>query len=220
MLFIKYYIPLFLFLFIYLGTESESHPVLDYPKGGESFQAGENIIIQWHIAIEHEQEDWDLYFSPDGGQTWDTIVEDIPPATMEYSWNLPEINSNNAVIRIVMDNVEGIMDYEDISSGFSIEREHTITGTDEIPGLHPDLNTFPNPFATKTEIQFTLLKWEHVILSIYNYPGSETEILVDKKLQPGSYEILWDGTGRSSGIYLCRLKIGEMDATTRMILIH
>jgi NAD(P)H-dependent FMN reductase len=30
-------------------------------------EAGANVNIQWHIAIFHNQENWDLYFSPDGG---------------------------------------------------------------------------------------------------------------------------------------------------------
>lgn len=194
-----------------------AHPVMDYPKGGETFQAGETIIIRWHIAIEHEQEDWDLYFSPDGGQSWEIIAENLPPSAMEYSWKLPEINTNQGEIRILMDNVEGIMDYDDISNGFSIEGENTVTGIEENRITSSGLKVMPNPFSDRINIQFHIQEFTHVNLSVFDINGSRVDLLLDRSLQPGNYEVRWGAEGRNSGFYYCRLLTRTSNTVIRMI---
>jgi len=194
-----------------------AHPVMDYPKGGEIFQSGQSIIIRWHIAIEHEQEDWDLYFSPDSGQTWEIIAENLPPATMEYSWKLPEINTSQGVIRILMDNVEGMMDYEDITNGFTIEGEDKVTGIEDERACTSGLLVKPNPFSDRTNIRFCIQKTTHVRLSVFDLRGSSVEILLDRSLQPGSYEVRWDAKGRNIGFYYCRLLTGTSNTLFRMV---
>jgi len=66
-----------------------AHVELDYPQGGETFMSGEIVTIQWHIAIAHNTLNWDLYFSPDGGMTWEAIQIDIPPGELSYLWEVP-----------------------------------------------------------------------------------------------------------------------------------
>ena len=213
----KYSLYLLFILTFMIGFALNANPVMDYPKGGEAFQAGQNIIIRWHIAIEHEQEDWDLYFSPDGGESWEIIAEDLPPNTMEYSWELPEINTSHAVIRILMDNVEGIMDYDDITPGFSIEGEDSVTGIEDSSPASSGLKVKPNPFSARTNIQFHIQDYTHVQLSVFDISGSRVEILVDRALQPGNYEIRWDAEGRNNGFYYCRLLTSTSDTLFRMI---
>jgi len=210
-----------IFLFsVFVSFASKGHPVLDFPTGGENFQAGEIITIQWHIAIEHEQEDWDLYFSPDGGQTWETIVSDLRPDELEYSWQIPEVDTFNGIIRVVMDNVDGVMDYDDISGGFSIESQGKVTGINEKPERELTLKNMPNPFNSQTQIHFKIMNTTHVTLSIYDSKGSKVEILLNRELPPGEYDYLWDGSQRSPGIYYYNLITTELKNTKRMVLVR
>ena len=207
-------------LIVLIMTSATGHPVVVFPAGGENFQAGENITLKWRIAIDHEQENWDLYFSPDGGETWEIIVLDINPEVLEYSWTLPDVATNTAKFRIVMDNAAGIMDYEDISNSFTIMAGNDITAIGENPQITLKLTNSPNPFRTGTTISFTLEKSTNVSLVIFNISGAEIQKLVDNYLKAGMYEYTWEGTGNSSGIYFCRLATGDIISVCRMMLIR
>ena len=66
-----------LLTFLILAGNILAHVQLDYPTGGETFTAGEIISIHWHVEIPHNQLNWDLYFSPDGGGSWQIIQLDM-----------------------------------------------------------------------------------------------------------------------------------------------
>jgi hypothetical protein len=219
MIFIKKVI-LILLPGLFIGFFSTAHPALEYPTGGEHFQPGESVTIQWYIAIEHEQEDWDLYFSPDGGLTWETIVLNLSKNELKYTWVVPDLKTDNGLIRVVMDNIEGITDYDDISGEFSIEGSGNVTGLQDNNTGTFDLENSPNPFSSETQIKFKVKKYSHVTLSIYNYEGSMIATLVDRSLPPGSYEFEWNGSNHRSGLYLCRFITPEVTKFSRMLLLH
>ena len=49
----------------------------------------------------------------------------------------------------------------------------------------------PNPFSTSTIIRHDLRKTEHVILRVMDLSSRIISVLVDKKLEPGSYQVEW-----------------------------
>ena len=110
----------FIFLILLISNSSKvlAHVGLDYPVGGETFIQGQTITIAWHIVAFHQQLNWDLYFSEDGGDTWQPIQLNIPVDTQTYHWVVPAIETSLGRIRIYQDNVE--QDYLDISADFSI----------------------------------------------------------------------------------------------------
>ena len=99
---------------------AHGHVALDNPGGGETFYYGQTVVIQWHIVIEHDTENWDLYFSSDGGENWEPIELDIPFEQLTYSWTVPELPTTEGVVRIVQDNLLD-MDYEHQSTDFTIQ---------------------------------------------------------------------------------------------------
>lgn len=56
-------------------------------------------------------------------------------------------------------------------------------------------------------------------LVVYNTMGQEITILVNKELEPGVYEINWDGSEFASGIYFYKLNGDNYSETKRMVLI-
>ena len=117
----------------------QAHVDLVYPLGGESFDPGEVVTIQWKIIIPHTTENWDLYFSNDGGATWNPIRLDIGPDTLFYDWTIPDDPTQQGRVRVVMDNSG--QDYEDQSDDF------TVTGSSGIGDLSGpnDFTLCPNP---------------------------------------------------------------------------
>ena len=79
---------------------------------------------------------------------------------------------------------------------------------------------FPNPFNPKTIISYQISKYRKINLRVYNARGEEITTLIDKNQNSGSYEIEFDGSQYSSGIYFYTLEAdGEFVESKRMILI-
>jgi hypothetical protein len=72
----------------------------------------------------------------------------------------------------------------------------------------------PNPMHSTTSIPFTVTKDRtHVHLAIYTLQGQELQTLVNDTLDPGFYELEWDGKGPggtvTSGVVIYRLQTSE-----------
>jgi len=59
-------------------SSANAHIEMVYPKGGEVFKPGSVIAIQWRRTVSHNQMNWDVYYSSDGGTTWQAIKLDLP----------------------------------------------------------------------------------------------------------------------------------------------
>ncbi len=74
---------------------------------------------------------------------------------------------------------------------------------------------YPNPFNPGTTIKFTTTDSDKsTVVTIYNFNGQKIKTLIDKKLEIGSYEVVWDGTDNSgnsvsSGIYFYKMECGD-----------
>ena len=78
---------------------------------------------------------------------------------------------------------------------------------------------YPNPFNPVTNLEFGISKLGFVSLRIYNMLGKEVATLVNEKQNAGSYNVRFDGSGLSSGMYYYKLESGSFTDTKKMILI-
>jgi len=78
---------------------------------------------------------------------------------------------------------------------------------------------FPNPFNPETNIKYTIAKSGFVTLKVFDVMGREVAALVNRKLNPGNYEIAFDGSNLTSGIYFYKLTSEGFTETKRMLLI-
>lgn len=72
--------------------------VLTYPIGGESLEPGKSELIRWDAFGDNEL--FTIEFSPDNGQSWDTVVTDIPGGTRSYNWRVSSDISGEGLIKI------------------------------------------------------------------------------------------------------------------------
>lgn len=91
---------------------------------------------------------------------------------------------------------------------------------------------YPNPFNPSTVIPFRVHGSQNTgnrpvptTLRVYNIMGQWVRTLVNDKMQPGNYTIVWDGKNQdgkevSSGIYLYQLTAGERKITKKMLLLR
>jgi hypothetical protein len=78
---------------------------------------------------------------------------------------------------------------------------------------------YPNPFNPTTKIRYSIPEEAKVKLAIHSLEGKELEILVSSSQAAGSYEITFDGSKLSSGIYFYRLTVNGFSKTREMLLI-
>jgi flagellar hook assembly protein FlgD len=78
---------------------------------------------------------------------------------------------------------------------------------------------YPNPFNPATNIRYSIKENGIVTIKIYDILGKEIATLVNEKQSPGMYEVTWDASQYSSGIYFYKLTAGEFSEVKKMILI-
>lgn len=94
-----------------------------------------------------------------------------------------------------------------------------ITELASVPAEFRLYDNYPNPFNPSTIIKFDIPKASFTTLVIYDITGREVRTLVSENLQPGAYEITFEGSGLVSGVYFCRLKSGNYLETKKIILL-
>jgi hypothetical protein len=82
---------------------------------------------------------------------------------------------------------------------------------------------YPNPFNPTTTIKFSVPlrnnNEENITLKVYDILGKELSVLIDKPIDAGNYEVKWDGSSYSSGIYYYVLSAGNYRETKKMVLV-
>ena len=78
---------------------------------------------------------------------------------------------------------------------------------------------YPNPFNPATNIKYAVSSRQFVSLKVYDVLGNEVATLVNKQMPAGAYEVVFDASNLSSGIYLYRLAAGSSIQTKKLILL-
>jgi hypothetical protein len=103
-------------------------------------------------------------------------------------------------------------------------KETKITGVEKTRELVPTdyyMNqNYPNPFNPTTTIKFGITKESDVDLRIYDMLGKEVSTLINNhKVKAGNYEISFDASRLSSGVYIYSLKTGAKVISRKMTLL-
>lgn len=78
---------------------------------------------------------------------------------------------------------------------------------------------YPNPFNPSTKIKFAVQKQSPVRITVYDVMGREVENLLQRDFTPGTYELEWNASKYTSGIYFYRLTAGDFSEIKKMILL-
>ena len=81
------------------------------------------------------------------------------------------------------------------------------------------LQNYPNPFNPSTSIQYQVPSISQVSLKVFDILGNEIETLVNEEKPAGIYQIQFDASNLTSGVYFYRLQAGSFVDTKKMILI-
>ena len=79
---------------------------------------------------------------------------------------------------------------------------------------------YPNPFNPTTSIQYAIGSRQFVTLKVYDVLGNTVATLVNEEKPAGTYEVKFDASNLSSGIYFYKLQAGSFIKTKKMILLR
>jgi hypothetical protein len=71
------------------------------------------------------------------------------------------------------------------------------------------MQNFPNPCSDKTTIGFTMPRYDHVALTIYDLLGRECFMNTMGEMGPGNFTVSVDASALHDGIYIYRLRAGN-----------
>ena len=101
--------------------------------------------------------------------------------------------------------------------------------TETIPSVPTEFSlsqNYPNPFNPVTTIKYTIpnvISTEgrnlKVMLKVYDILGSEVATLVNENKQAGNYQVNFDASKLSSGVYFYRLQAGSFIETKKMVIL-
>ncbi len=89
----------------------------------------------------------------------------------------------------------------------------------ELPKQYILMQNYPNPFNPTTLIIYQIPISGLVNLRVYDALGREVAVLVNEEKLPGKYEVKFNGSNFSCGIYFYRLSIDNYSQTKKLILI-
>ena len=78
---------------------------------------------------------------------------------------------------------------------------------------------YPNPFNPSTSIKYSVPESGNIRLSVFNIVGEEVAVLVNGFSQAGSFEVTFDASNLSTGVYLYKLQSSNSVQTKKMMLL-
>ncbi|MBI9071749.1 MAG: T9SS type A sorting domain-containing protein [Melioribacteraceae bacterium] len=114
-----------------------------------------------------------------------------------------------------------------VVNSFGVMGDHDITeivtGIEEVEGAVPTAyeleQNYPNPFNPTTMIRFSIPEANTVTLKIYNMLGQEVTELLSEYKSAGKYEVSFDASQLSSGMYIYSIQSGNFISTKKMMLL-
>jgi uncharacterized lipoprotein YddW (UPF0748 family) len=149
----------------------------------------------------------DVYFYIKGHTSGSTV----------YVRTLEEYAGNSLVTIIVKD--YGIGELSDTTSFILTVLSSNDIVTQNVPNKFSLDQNYPNPFNPTTTIRFSLDRGGHTRLIIYDLLGRKITEILNRHLNTGNYEIVFDASNLASGQYIYQLISGQRVITKKMLLL-
>src|SRR6266542_3059229 len=88
----------------------------------------------------------------------------------------------------------------------------------EKSAVKDNLNVYPNPFAINTTIKFEVSAPGRVSIKVYNAEGREVSTIFEGEKSTGIYNLSFNGSRLTAGIYICRMQINKQVLQRKFII--
>lgn len=153
--------------------------------------------------------DYGVMVTQNLGQTWSVLGNGFPSNVPVHDLTLhaPTMKliawtHGRSVLTLDLNTALNVNSQNSIVNGFKLEQN------------------YPNPFNPTTSIKYNVESIRFVKLVVFDVLGKEVETLVNEKQKPGKYEVKFNGSNLSSGIYFYSLYTdGNLVETKKMVLM-
>ena len=182
----------------------------------------------WNQATEaHINFPWELtynlYLDTDDLLTTPIIISDIQDTT----YQIDSLTQGRTYFwKVLARNIAGDSLWSSNVNGFYIDDDATdVEKPDEdlLPTEFIVEQNYPNPFNPSTKIKYSIPVGQtnyHVVIKVYDVLGRMIKELVNTNQQPGNYEVEFNASGLTSGIYFYTIQAGKFNVTKKMILMR
>lgn len=201
------------------ATEWSGDSVYRSTNGGLSFQnIRGNGFSGWASDICHEDPNF-VYignYGPASAFTLDNTVNWITGVTgmnnsgagvmvPERGWIISQQTSNLYKMNITYTTPTVLLNIVEVLPG--------------VPESFELSQNFPNPFNPETNIKFNIPVSGNVSLKVFDISGKEVSTLINEVKPAGYYEVTFNGSNLSSGVYFYRLESNSFNVTRKMLLV-
>ena len=175
-------------------------------------QNGTTITLNWNTATELNNRGFDVERTEGNQNNWQSIgfVQGSGTSTNPHAYTFSDNNldAGSYSYRLKQVDNDGSSEYINLAESFTVE-----------PGSYSLSQNYPNPFNPTTMIKYSVPEKNQVTIKIYNVLGSQVALLVNEIKPAGSYEVSFDASGLSSGVYYYTISAGKFTSTKKMILM-
>ncbi|MEO8664742.1 MAG: DUF4394 domain-containing protein [Ignavibacteria bacterium] len=143
-------------------------------------------------------------FTPTAANQWATKIFPMPVGTNKVRFVGKSGFGNNLYI-------------DNITSGTATGSGNTPVTI--IPNTYELTQNYPNPFNPVTRISFSLPKQTQITLKVYDILGKEIATLVNEVKPAGTYDVNFNASSFSSGVYFYKIEADNFTDIKRMMLI-
>jgi hypothetical protein len=108
------------------------------------------------------------------------------------------------------------------NSGWTTELSTSITSIKNeaaLPTVFALEQNYPNPFNPSTMISYSIPQSSFVTLKVYDILGNEITTLVNETRSAGKYEVRFDASELSNGVYFYTVNADNFTSTKKMLLM-
>ncbi len=189
-----------------------------------------NVVeLQWNTATEVNNYGFDVERAsatlgmndnvPSGEDGWEKIGfvqgNGNSNSKHDYSFIDDNISSGRYLYRLKQIDNDGSYKYSD---EIEVDLKNSVSILLE--------QNFPNPFNPATKIKYSIPNLpasmqgsENVVLKVYDVLGKEVKTLINEFKQAGTYELTFDASALTSGLYFYRITVGSNSDIKKMMLV-
>ena len=164
---------------------------------------------------------FELWYSPDAGDTWTEISTAI--TSHEFAWSVPNEATDKALLGVVAYDEQGLMG-ANITNVFQIIHGTTDVDDGRAPERFALRFAGRNP-APNARLEFGMPTRGEVSVRVYDIAGALVREVAKGPFEPGWHTVAWDGTGSAGsaakpGVYFIRAHAnGQPQLLKRFVLI-
>lgn len=172
---------------------------------------GNSVKLNWQTATEVNNKGY-FVERKNGNSNWESIAfingKGNSVNISEYSFIDKPAVLGNYSYRLKQVDFDGTIDYSGI-----VEVNMTA------PSSFMLNQNFPNPFNPATTIRYSVPQASKVTVKVYDMLGKEVASLVNETKQAGNYEVVFNASQLSSGVYFYKMQAGSFTDTKKLTLI-